>query len=281
MLNMKNLSSVKLFGSISIASLVLMIISGPVFAGSWMRSESEYLYHASFSHSSADQYYDNRARLKDADCKSSDLNFNQAIEYGYSYYYTLFADISLEHSSCGGKSENDLGDLEVGIRGRINLLRNGRSWEVALIIPTDNKSSSSSNLGAGEFGIKLGLHGRFAAGGTVQLQHYITVGTELRFLSGSDASDRLLGYINYSLPRAKFDIDLGFRAERSIGNNSIEDSLGFSSVTGDYQQHTIQASLSHKIEEWSLRYKISKVVWGKNTDASSAIGISLSRTWND
>jgi hypothetical protein len=264
-----------------IGLLVLLLFSTELLGGSWMRSEKEYLYSISLSHSSADKYYDQNARLRRSSCTSDDYYINQSVDYGYSYYYTYFAHLAMAHSSCGSESENDLGDIELGIRGRINLLRNGRSWEVSLIIPTGNSTTNSNELGAGELGVKLGLHGRFEAGGMVNMRHFLKTGADLRYLFTGNGAERLSSYLEYTLPWNQFDIDLGIRGNFSLDGSVNTSEPGFSRTSDDYREVSTQLSLSHKFSKWSVGYRLSQVIWGENTDASTSLGISLSRRWEN
>ena len=266
-------------GSAVVLGGIAVLVSAPAEAGAWMRSGGEYRYSAGLSHSRADQYYDADEVRQDAGCTANDLYLDQDLEYGHSYYHTLFGKFSAARKSCGGETSTEGGDLELGIRGRLNPLRNGRTWEASLLIPTEDSTSDPARLGVGSYGLQLGLHGRFAAGGSVLRQRHLSTGAEVRLWEG-DPSDRLRTYIDYSWPLYTLEMKVGVNGDFSLRNGSGESDWDTQRrPTDDYERVNVGGSIRKSYGEWSVQYRISHVVWGWNTDASTTVGVSISRSW--
>lgn len=259
---------------------VILITPDVASAGAWMRSGGEYLYSVGVSNSRASQYFDDDSSIQDTSCSSNDIYVDQHIEYGYSYYRTLFAGFSVAQKSCGDEQSFETGDLEVGLRGRIFPLRNGKSWEASLLIPTSSSSDDPSQLGVGRLGLKLGLYGRFEAGGTVRQQRYFSTGAEVRLWEGG-ISHRFRTYADYSWPWMMLTAKVGLLGDFSMRNGSEGSASVNQTAVDDYDKISAKASIKQKIGKWSLRYRLSRTIWGRNTDASTSLGISLSRSWQD
>ena len=141
------------------ALLVCAGLPASVEASAWMRSEGELQLSMSLSLSTAEDRWDRDRRLVEADCTTRRRALDVQGEYGYSYYYTVFADAGLTNKECGGEpGESGLSDLTLGIRGRIDPFRNGRSWEIALKPPVSGDDSDTARPGNGEFGLEFGGH---------------------------------------------------------------------------------------------------------------------------
>lgn len=249
-------------------------------AGAWMRSGGEYRYAASVDYSTSDRYYDEGSDLQTAPCAAGNYYLNQSLEYGASYYYTVFGDISGAVKSCGAENNAGISDLRVGIRGRLDPYRNGRTWEFAVIIPTGYSRTEPSRLGYGRIGMELGVHGRFKAGGAVRHSHYWSTGAEIRLWDGPPA-DQFQTYVRYSMPVGDAGLDFGVDGEFSLGNGRPAPTEYVNQTRLDeYDRITVRASLNYRVgRDWRLAYRLSRAVWGRHTDASTSIGVTLSRSW--
>lgn len=125
----------------------------PVQAGSYMQSGGNLDYFTSAGHLWATQRWDRNGILADTDCRRSYSYSSHHLEYGYSYYYTLFGDTNIAQTRCNRDHKEGLSDVRLGVRGRTNVFRNNRTWEVEATVPTSRDSTSSLRLGCGAFGL--------------------------------------------------------------------------------------------------------------------------------
>jgi hypothetical protein len=137
--------------------LTLMSSSLNTMASSWMRDNEQSFLHASVSNSRSSQFWDQNRNLLDS-CDSNNSSTYLTYEYGYSYYHTLFGATSIERNSCDDFSSQGIPNIELGVRGRLNKFRNGRTWQLSAIIPIQGNSNDSSKPGNGEFGIVAGIY---------------------------------------------------------------------------------------------------------------------------
>ncbi|MFA9459279.1 hypothetical protein [Thiohalorhabdus methylotrophus] len=261
------------------AAVLFLVVSPASLAGAWMRSGGEYSYTTGMGYVTHSRYFDSNSRPRPAPCTTRDAYFDQYLEYGYSYYHTIFAGLHTTRRSCGGDRRLDGGDLELGIRGRLNLFRNGRTWEAALLLPSGEGASGPSRPGVEHYGLELGLHGRFAAGGPFHAHRYFSTGAEVRLWEGVP-SEHFLTYMEYSWPAGSLDLQAGLHGNFSLRNGADGIGWGSESPVDDYDRIRVRASLGQPLGgEWSVDYKVVRVVWGRNMDASTEVGISFGRTW--
>jgi hypothetical protein len=142
-----------------------VVASGSANAASnWVRNEGDVMYMADLQYQNASTYWDRTGVVRGiADsvgnpCTSSNLNLFQGVEYGASYYYTLFGGVSVGKHSCGVDSVSGVGDAELGVRGRLNPAENGKSWEAKLTLPTGYNRNNYLRMGYGRVGLELGVH---------------------------------------------------------------------------------------------------------------------------
>lgn len=129
-------------------------------AGAGLRSGGDTLYSTRLGVITADQSWDEQSDLQDNDCRSTYTSQSNALEHGYSYYHTFFAQLSLARSACGADSRTGLSDLRVGVRGRLNVYENDGSWELEATIPVSQADPGERRIGCGEFGLAASLHKR-------------------------------------------------------------------------------------------------------------------------
>jgi len=136
-------------------ALLLGAICGRANASAWLRSEAESYLTLRAEYSMANQQWDRNGNIEDLGCNLSGRWLSGYYEYGYSYYYTIFGQVSAESRSCGNDRASGVEDVVIGVRGRINPYRNGRAWEVKLFIPSGYSTTSAARIGNGEFGLEL------------------------------------------------------------------------------------------------------------------------------
>lgn len=261
-----------------LAAVMLLALSSEAAASSWMRSQGEWLSSTHLQMSSANQYFDQNSDRQPIGCTSNDLYLDQVLEYGQSYYRTLFGKFSVGQKGCGADSSFETGDLELGIRGRIDLFRNGRSWEAALLVPTSSGSISPDRLGVGRLGVKLGAHGRFKVAGDELAPQYLTTGAEMRVFA-SDAFHRLKIYADYQRLFWDHEVEFGLDGDFAFPRGSADYFENSGRAYGNYDKVNATVSYKRKVGEWSLSFKYYNTLWGRNTDAGNSIGVSVSRTW--
>ena len=131
-------------------------LSAAAQAGSYMRSGEELSYSTSVGYSWATREWDESRDLQPTGCRREYSYNSHYLEYGYSYYYTLFGGALLADASCDAESHTGAGDLRLGIRGRTDLYRNHRTWELIATVPTE-RGDASPRLDCGAHGLKGAL----------------------------------------------------------------------------------------------------------------------------
>ncbi|WP_287963123.1 hypothetical protein, partial [Alcanivorax sp.] len=119
--------------------LVIWLLAGlpmVAHAGDWMRSAGESGLGVSLEYGTADHYWNRFRKLLKDNCTSNDWKLFLHYEYGYSYDYTLFGNTALDTRRCGNRHSSGLGDIRLGVRGRLNPFRNGSTWELSVLVPT-------------------------------------------------------------------------------------------------------------------------------------------------
>jgi hypothetical protein len=246
-------------------------------AGSWMRSEGEHRYSAYAQTSSADRSWDRDGNDVTSSCTSKDRSLTHEYEYGYSYYHTLFGKISMANSECGGDKASGFGDIHLGVRGRLNLYKNGRTWEAIVIIPSGYDNTRSNRIGYGELGLELGLYGS----NQLNDKSRLTYGSSLRFWAGAPA-DQLRARVGISHKQnLLWSYDASLSGNFSLNNG--ESSLA-PSIDGDFEsefdviraQFGVSRSLSKRLK---LGAGVFKNLWGRNTSQRQGIYINLGYVW--
>lgn len=265
-------------------SMILLAGVGIAQAASpWLRSEGEKYYWAGINYSTGDQRWDNDSDLEDAGCRNNDWYTHQKIEYGYSYYHTLVAGIDAASVHCGGDDLTGVGDLTLGIRGRLDKYSNGKSWEITAIIPTGYDRNDPSRLGNGRLGIEGGLAWLSSSGEAESSSPwYWGGGGAVRLWRGPPA-DQFLGYLTvHRRLTASGGIGLRVNADISLRNESPEKTK-FENRTRltDFDKINAKFSWSSRITPyWSYQTTVGHVLWGRNARHNLTIGFNISRHWN-
>jgi hypothetical protein len=131
-------------------------LSGAAHAGSYLRSGDELSYSAAAGFSWATRQWDASGDLGPTSCRREYAFNSHYLEYGYSYYYTLFGGAMLATSACGPDRNTGFGDLRLGVRGRTSLYENHRAWELVATVPTE-RGNDSPRLDCGAHGLRGAL----------------------------------------------------------------------------------------------------------------------------
>ncbi len=268
------------------AGVILLVNSAAAWPSPWMRTSGDSSLYASISLSRSNSYWDKDGNLIPS-CQANDFSTHWQYEYGYSYYHTLFAATSLESNHCGGRSATGIPEARFGVRGRLNLYRNGRTWQVTAIVPVQGEPDSSSKPGKGEFGVELGVYFLLRPDPYENPQLDYKNGewswkAGVTFWDG-EATHELWGGISWKHPL--FDTKWRFRAGIK-GNYSFagDDSSAFDPATR-FKRHNedfvnVEFSLSRSIaKRTSLSFSLGQDIWGRNSSKSTDGQIGLSYTW--
>lgn len=267
----------------ALATVLTLAYSAPSTAGAWLRAEGEWLLSTSVATSSANSSWDdNRKRSRDA-CTTTRQSLDVYSEYGYSYYHTLFASAGLADKQCRGEDgASGLSDLTVGIRGRLDPFRNGRSWEIALKLPISGNTADSERPGNGEVGIDAGVHFRLAPD---PYEHQVISyrggiwnwGAGIRAWTGGLAHQAwTYGGWSRSLDNG-WGISTQLSATLSFGGRTA---YSDGSKDNDYDKLVasfgVRKSLTRDI---GVSVSVSKALWGRNADQDLGLRIGISRMW--
>ena len=261
----------------------MIITSNAVAVSPWMLSEKDLYYSGGLNYSTNDKSWDESSHLQDSSCTSNNYRSNQRLEYGYSYYHTLIADLDIVKNNCGNDSYTGLGDLRLGIRGRLNVFRNGRTWELTAIIPTGYSSNDPERPGNGKFGIEGGVAylSRGEERDVAKRWDFLT-GASVRLWAGGPADQ----FLTYATVRRHFGkngrLSIGVSGDFSFQNESGTTAANTPGQTqfSDFDKVTAKVSWSNRLnDDWRYRVGASHVVWGRNAGHNLKFGITFSRHW--
>lgn len=254
-------------------------------AGAWLRSEGSALLTTSFNTSSSQASWDDNRKRKSEPCTTERHTLGVHGEYGYSYHHTVFASADISNKRCSDeRTVQGLSDLTVGVRGRLDPFRNGRSWELALRLPISGTSADPERPGNGEFGLDAGVHIRmlpdpYDHARLRQRQGVWSWGTGVRLWSGGLAQQ---GWAYGGWGRDLNDV-WSFSARLS-GTMSFGGSSTGSGVDrrrrNDYDKLTASVSLQRSLtQDLGISFGLSQDLAGRNADQATSFRVSISRSW--
>ena len=265
----------------------LLVCAGlPASAGAsaWMRSEGELQLSMSLSLSTAEERWDKDRRLISADCTTHRQGVDVHGEYGYSYYYTVFADAGVSNKECSGEQRvSGLSDLTVGVRGRIDPFRNGRSWEVSLKLPVSGDTNDPARPGNGEFGLNLGVHFRLSPDPyvnpvLVSRDAIWSWGAGLRLWTGGLAHQGW-AYVGWGrdIGDSLWNVSARLDGVRSFGESGTS---GRSFRSNDYDKLTATLGLRRQLtRDASVSIDLAHDLWGRKSGRQNTLRLGVSRQW--
>ncbi|MEK6546113.1 MAG: hypothetical protein AABZ28_06250 [Nitrospinota bacterium] len=128
-----------------------------IHASTWMQSEGDSVGAIGVSYSTADGFWNSDSNLLKYPIKHQEAVYYQYYEYGYSYYYTILASIAWTYYDSGTIKDSGIDNVKIGVRGRLNIFRNGRTWQVTAILPVKKWDSSVFQPGRGKYGLEAGI----------------------------------------------------------------------------------------------------------------------------
>ncbi|HEY0722297.1 MAG TPA: hypothetical protein VGE50_13725 [Gammaproteobacteria bacterium] len=269
-----------------IAAGVLLLGATVATAGTWMRSEDESYYSMRLEYETADTLWNKNWERESMPCTANNWKLSQIYEYGLSYYHTAFGTLDLLDRNCDGYDVSGLGDLELGIRSRLDIFRNGRTWEVAAILPSGYSTSGKARLGNDRFGLRLGAFGRFAGqprrGGEEGVA--LELGGNLHIWEG-DASEQLSASGKVTLPVWQRSRLFGaLEGDYALINRhaaAVDTSIN-PPIQYGYDKLTGRLGFTTKISRsWSLTLEGASVIIGRNTSDANTFIVGISRDFRE
>lgn len=136
------------------AAMALVLATVQAQAGDYMQSSGDISYTNQIGYLWATQQWDLNGDRQDLNCRREYLYDQNQVEYGYSYYHTLYAGLGLAQSTCGAASKAGLTDLRLGVRSRWDIFAQHRTWEVEVTVPTNRSDSiGRQRVSCGAYGI--------------------------------------------------------------------------------------------------------------------------------
>ncbi len=273
---------------------VILLLSGsiaiggvPVLAGTFMLSEGQQMLTTGVTYLHAKDSFNQQHQSVPAGCTTQDYYWHNNYTYGYSYYHNIFVNANISHQTCTGQPTiSGLGDVTVGVRGRLNKFRNGRTWEVALKLPTGYNATKVNRLGYGRVGLWVG--GAWSTQNTgweMKAPTYWVFGAGVQGWFGPPAS-QFRSYVKWSKrldDRGNNGLVLGANLKLSFrdGRPQIMPALGFPRNPGDYDLLTLSAKYGHRLaNHWMVSAAIGKHIWGRNAINGVYLDLSLTRLWD-
>lgn len=270
----------------ALVSLVLLQgLPATAFASNWMRSEDELYFKAGVTYDRASERWNRASELVDISCTATNWQHNQSYEYGWSYYRTIFGSFDYLNRHCGDVTSAGLGDISLGMRGRLDIYRNGRTWEMAVIIPSGHRSYGDSSLGSGLYGIRLGLFGSFgdrrAAGNDIGTNYEL--GANLYIWEGA-APEQFASYAKFNFaPSQERHFSASLEGDYAlVDRNRVFDSAINQVESYGYDRINMRLGYSQKATlYWNMSIEATTVLTGRNVSKSSGINLSFSRSFKD
>ena len=255
------------------ASLALLLsLSASAFASNWMRSEDELYFKAGLDYDTTNERWDHDGELTDMSCTASNWTHNQSYEYGWTYYRTIFGTLEYRDRRCGDVTDSGLGNLTFGMRGRLDLYRNGRTWETALIIPADRNDL---------YGLRLGAFGSF---GDIHSNRNKTatnfeLGANLYLWEGS-APEQLASYIKFNIaPSSESRFFTALEGDYAlVDRDKIYDTTINQVENFGYDRLNLRIGYSQKVSlDWRMSIEATSVLMGRNASKTNGLSLSISR----
>jgi hypothetical protein len=137
----------------------LACASAMAHGGAYMRSEGELLHDVRVDFARADQEWDAGGATRATPCTHQHRSLTTSLDYGFSYYLGGFAKAGVASTECDDVSESGASDLSFGLRGRLDMFANNRSWELEAHVPA-RALGGAAELGCDAYGATARLEAR-------------------------------------------------------------------------------------------------------------------------
>jgi hypothetical protein len=256
--------------------LCAAVVSAPAHAGSYMRSSEELSYSTSLGYTWATRRWNESRDLESAGCRRDYAYSSHYVEYGYSYYHTLFGGALLANASCDDERHAGFGDLRLGVRGRTDLYRNHRAWELVATIPTE-RGDASPRLDCGAHG----LRGALARKDEVLPRISLGSGLGVQLWEGPLAHELDLD-LSLSGPlkigRLRWGVDLEGAAPLEGGGAASGD-ISDCGTRGKRVKAGVSLGASVARDTY-VDCGYVRAVWGEDATLSQGFSCGFSRTWD-
>lgn len=245
-------------------------------AGSYLRSSEELSYSTSVGYSWATRQWDRERDLEATGCRREYAYSAHYLEYGWSYYHTLFGGLLLANASCDAERNAGVGDLRLGVRGRTDVYQNHRAWELIATIPTE-RGDPSPRLDCGAHG----LRGALARKDEVWSGLSLGSGVGVQLWEGplaheADVDFSLSGPLR--IAGLRWGVDLEGAAPLDRGS-ALDADLSDCGTRGK----RVKAGLSLGANVARGIYvdcAYTRAVWGEDASLSQGFSCGFSRTWD-
>lgn len=244
-------------------------------AGSYLRSAGELSYSSSLGYTWATRQWDEQRDLQDTDCRR-EYNYNSHyLEYGASYFHTLFGGLLLANSQCGGDAHTGVGDLRLGVRGRTDRYRNHRAWELIATLPTE-RGGASPRLDCGAHG----LAAKYARKDDVAPGLALSAGAGVQVWEGPLAHEMEAGLgLSGPLPagRLRWGLSLDARAPLEDGG-AVSADISDCGTRGKLLKAGLRLGAT-VARDLYMDCGYFRAVWGEDATLSQGFSCGVSRTW--
>lgn len=266
--------------------LCAALLAERVHASPWMRAQGEHGLSVGLGYSTADSYWDRDSKLRRDDCRSNDYVGWLHYEYGYSYYRTFFANSVVVSEQCGDSERSGIPHLQLGMRGRLDVYRNGRTWQLAVTLPVQGDLDDDSKPGNGQVALDAGLFFRFLPDPykdpLIEQRKGIwewAVGTRLW---GGGLAHNLWSHLKWDrqLSAWRFGAELSATYAFGGGDQRFAPGVANDSKSTDFDEINLRFTLSRQVSKnTSLMVGYGRDLWGRNTgqDDTLLLGLSYSR----
>ena len=279
-----------------IAVLVLVMVPVMACQAAWMRQEGEIAVSTGVTVSENGNVFDRSGTLFRNTCGGT-VAAPIHVEYGASYYRTYYGNTSLTSYNCGAGQTTGFTDIELGMRGRMNLATNDHTWELAAIIPSYVSANGAARTPK-NFGFKLGLYSTdsidpyqtFLAG-EMPSGNVVSYGAGVKAWVGHIPNE-LFGYVGWghTISNAVWAENIGgwFFSARLDGKTSLgkEHTVTPGPLVQDMHDKfsliSGQVGLSHNLTQLSsVQFSLNQGLWGRNIGSPSSIHVGYSKVWRD
>ncbi len=315
---MMRLKGVKLVRQRQHIITFILLIAGfsmlpSAYAGVGMLAGGESLYNSDLGFSGGNTIWDTNRSKRLSVCKRRNAHLVQGYEYGYSYFYTVYANVTFAYRSCGeifrsmrinrvtgkirpaqttfGGQAAGIGDLQIGLRARLNHA-NTAAWEVALIIPGGYDGNSPSALGRGALGLSLGLKFASDKGVSQKSSWAWKLGSKLTYFFASKGNSiASFGQVSYAFTETNFEQTGDFLSLRvnnsfAMANNGLQQQLFFNQIPSSLTNSdstSLSLAYSHAFIKsgWSTNVRVGKAFFGRSSPVDYTAGWGISYRWDD
>lgn len=269
------------------AGLILFSINAfqcNVQASPWMRSEGESLLASGLGYSVADSFWKQNGDIEQYRDPRKQILYYLHYEYGYSYYHTLFTSAAYIREETGSSEKSGVDNVKLGVRGRLNYFRNGRTWQLSAIMPGD---PSITKPGSGKFGADAGIFHRYIPDSyenpfTDPTGNIWGWGAGATIWSG-DTGGEVWGYGRWERslfsPIWQTAAKLSGRSSFAGGERGSVDVFG-PNDSYHYDQLSSELSLQYRLSrQTTVGASYKRDLWGRNIDMNEGILINLNTGW--